>query len=70
MRENRLSGGNGGLSSGDRAILFSNSTPFGTGDKPRAYSPVNIFGHVLGDIGVLKSVVEGATVTVSSGSER
>ena len=24
MRENRLSGGNGGLSFGDRAILFSN----------------------------------------------
>lgn len=55
---------------GNAFCLFFGPTPVSTGDKPRAYSPVNIFGHVIGDVGVLKSVVQGASVTVSSGNER
>lgn len=55
---------------GKAFCLFFGPTPVSTGDKPRAYSPVNIFGRVLGDVGVLKSVVQGASVTVSSSDER
>lgn len=55
---------------GKAFCIFFGPTPVSTGARPRAYSPVNVFGRVIGDVGVLKSVVQGATVTVSSGDER
>ncbi|MGD9366305.1 MAG: cyclophilin-like fold protein [Desulfobacteraceae bacterium] len=55
---------------GNAFCIFFGPTPVSTGAEPRAYSPVNIFGHVIGDVGVLKSVVQGAPVIVSSGDER
>jgi hypothetical protein len=34
-------------------------------EKPRAYSPVNIFGHVTGDTSVLKNIKSGTEIRVS-----
>jgi hypothetical protein len=45
--------------------IFFGPTPVSTGDKPRAYSPVNILGRVLGDAKALRVVKGGATVRIS-----
>jgi hypothetical protein len=45
--------------------IFFGPTPVSTGDKPRAYSPVNVLGRVLGDVRGLKSVGNGENVTIS-----
>lgn len=50
-----------------RAIcIFFGPTPISRGDKPRAYSPVYVFGRVLGDPGALRGVAEGARVRVEA----
>ena len=46
--------------------IFFGPTPVSTGDQPRAASPVNILGRVLGDATVFRQVPAGATVTLSA----
>jgi hypothetical protein len=50
---------------GHAFCIFFGPTPASTGDKPRAASPVNVFGHVAGDITALRSVKSGATVQIT-----
>ncbi len=45
--------------------IFFGPTPVSRGDQPRAYSPVNVFGHVAGDMAMLKSVSDGAAIKIS-----
>ncbi len=50
---------------GPAFCIFWGPTPASTDDQPRAYSPVNVFGRVLGDAGQFKGVSSGATVKVT-----
>ena len=50
---------------GPAFCIFFGPTPVSTGDQPRAYSPVNVFGRVLGDPKQLKVVSSGAAVMVT-----
>ena len=50
---------------GPAFCIFFGPTPVSTGDQPRAYSPVNVFGRVLGDAMQLKGVPSGAVVKVT-----
>jgi hypothetical protein len=46
--------------------IFFGPTPVSTGGQPRAASPVNIVGRVLGDATVFRQVSAGATVTLGA----
>ena len=46
-------------------VSFFGPTPVSTGDQPRAYSPVNIFGHVSGDTGQFRTVSDGAGIKIT-----
>ena len=46
--------------------IFFGPTPVSDSPEPRAYSNVNPFGHVMGDVRVLRSVREGDRVTVGA----
>ena len=46
--------------------IFFGPTPVSTDDQPRAYSPVNVFGRVLGDPQLFKSVTAGATINITA----
>jgi len=50
---------------GPAFCIFFGPTPVSTGPKPRAYSPVNVFGRILVDAGQLKGVASGAPVKVT-----
>jgi len=50
---------------GPAFCIFFGPTPVSTGDQPRAYSPVNVFGRVLGDAKLFKAVSSGVMVRVS-----
>jgi hypothetical protein len=50
---------------GSAFCIFFGPTPVSSDEKPRAYSPVNIFGKVEGDATLFKGVANGATVKVS-----
>jgi len=50
--------------SGNAFCIFFGRTPASTDDKPRAYSPVNIFGKVIDDPSVFKKVKEGEEIIV------
>jgi len=45
--------------------IFFGPTPVSKDEKPRAASPVNIFGNVDGDARILKEVLGGALVKVT-----
>ena len=45
--------------------IFFGPTPVSTDGRPRAYSPVNIVGRVLGDAIAFRQVSAGATVTLA-----
>jgi hypothetical protein len=49
---------------GDAFCIFFGRTPVSTGEMPRAYSPVNVFGRITGDPTVLRSVSNGDIVQV------
>ena len=49
---------------GPAFCIFFGPTPVSTGDQPRAYSPVNVFGRISEDVGPLKSVAGGAAIHV------
>ena len=44
--------------------IFYGPTPVSRGSQPRAYSPVNILGHVVGDATVLRGVRSGTPVMI------
>ena len=45
--------------------IFFGPTPVSVDEKPRAYSPVNVFGRTSEDADIFKAVKQGATVRVS-----
>ncbi len=49
---------------GDAVAIFFGRTPASTGQEPRAYSPCNILGKVIGDFSELKHVRQGSAVEV------
>ena len=50
---------------GSALCIFFGPTPVSTGKKPRAYSPVNLFGKIVEDATILKKVVGGTRVSVA-----
>ena len=50
---------------GPAFCIFFGPTPVSTDDQPRAFSPVNVFGRILGDARKLKRVAGGALVCVT-----
>ncbi len=49
---------------GEAFCIFFGRTPASTDEEPRAASPVNVVGHVLGDPAAFREVPAGATVTL------
>ena len=45
--------------------IFFGPTPVSTGKSPKAFSPVNVFGRVVGDATRLNRVADGAKVVVA-----
>lgn len=45
--------------------IFFGPTPVSTDEHPKAYSPVNVFGHLTGDAGGLKAIQDGARIVVT-----
>ena len=50
---------------GPAFCIFFGPTPVSRGEQPRAFSPVNVFGHVAGDLTMLNSVSDGAPIKIS-----
>ena len=50
---------------GPAFCIFFGPTPVSTTDQPRAYSPVNVFGRVLGNPQLFKSVPGGAIIKIT-----
>ncbi len=50
---------------GEAICIFFGSTPASTGDKPKAASPVNVFGKILGDFSVFRNFKSGEEVIIS-----
>ena len=50
---------------GPAFCIFYGPTPVSTDEQPRAYSPVNVFGRILGDAKQFKGVSSGASVMVT-----
>lgn len=49
---------------GNSFCIFFGRTPISKDDKPRAYSPVNVFGRVLDDPSVFKKAKNGEEISV------
>lgn len=49
---------------GPAFCIFFGRTPVSSNDKPRAYSPVNIFGKIDGNVNVLKRVEPNTMIQV------
>ena len=49
---------------GPSFCIFFGPTPVSIDEKPRAYSPVNVFGKVTGEVKQLKKVKNGAEIIV------
>ncbi|UCE52013.1 MAG: hypothetical protein JSV31_22540 [Desulfobacterales bacterium] len=49
---------------GPAFCIFFGPTPVSRGDTPRAYSPVNVFGQVVGDAKQFKTVSSAAKIRV------
>jgi hypothetical protein len=50
---------------GKAFCIFFGPTPVSRDEKPRAYSPVNVFGRVLGDATAFKGIENGARIRVN-----
>jgi hypothetical protein len=50
---------------GHAFCIFFGPTPVSTDERPRAYSPVNIVGQVLGDATLFRNVKSGTKVLLS-----
>jgi len=44
--------------------IFFGRTPVSKGDKPRAYSPVNVLGRIIGDAKVFMKVRDGDPIRI------
>ena len=51
---------------GPAFCVFFGPTPVSSGDQPRAYSPVNVFGRVLGNPQLFKGVANGAIIKITA----
>jgi hypothetical protein len=51
---------------GKAMCIFFGPTPVSESEKPRAYSPVNLFARVVGDAVVLKRVKDGEAIRVKN----
>lgn len=51
---------------GKALCLFFGPTPVSRGSQPRAASPVNVVGRLLGDPSSLRGVLDGDPVTVTA----
>jgi len=49
---------------GNAFCLFFGPTPVSKGPKPRAYSPVNVFGKIVDDLSLLKTIKSGELIEV------
>ena len=49
---------------GSAFCIFFGPTPVSQNDMPRAYSPVNVFGKILGDAQVFRQVSSGSSIRV------
>jgi hypothetical protein len=48
-----------------RAIcIFFGLTPVSRGNKPRAYSPVNVFARIIGDLRIFRRVEDGERIRI------
>ena len=54
---------------GHAFCIFFGPTPASTGQAPRAYSPVNILGHVLGDATRFRAVRAGTRVRLARAAD-
>ena len=52
--------------SGPAFCIFFGPTPMSRNEKPRAYSPVNVFGRITGDCSPLKAIPNGARISVKT----
>ncbi len=52
---------------GNAFCVFFGKTPVSIEDEPRAYSPVNVFGKVVGDSSVLRNIRNGEEITIEKG---
>ncbi|MBT4821975.1 MAG: hypothetical protein HON70_40080 [Lentisphaerae bacterium] len=50
---------------GSAFCIFFGATPISSGEKPKAYSPVNVFGATDGDATAFGDVTDGMVVRVS-----
>jgi len=50
---------------GNAFCIFFGRTPASLGDEPRAASPVNPIGHVVGDATIFRSVRDGETISLT-----
>ena len=50
---------------GPAFCIFFGPTPVSVGNEPRAYSPVNVFGKVVGDSKQFKSITGNASIRVT-----
>ncbi len=51
---------------GTAFCIFWGPTPASHGDEPRAASPVNVFGRILGDLDAFGSVKDGEVIRIES----
>jgi hypothetical protein len=54
---------------GDAFCIFFGPTPVSRGAMPRAYSPVNVLGKIIGDLAPLRDVPQGAAVRLERAQE-
>ena len=68
-REEVVVGDLGYWPAGPAVCIFFGPTPVSRGEQPRAYSPVNVFGHVAGDARQFKSIASGAKISITIAEE-
>lgn len=49
---------------GNALCIFFGRTPVSKGEKPRAYSPVNVIGKIIGDAKIFNKVKDGNKIRV------
>jgi len=51
--------------SGPALCIFFGPTPVSEGNEPRAFSPVSVFGRITSDCTPLKTVSDGAIISIT-----
>jgi hypothetical protein len=54
---------------GNAFCIFFGPTPASTGERPRAYSPVNVLGRVAGDATAFRAVRAGTPVRIERAAD-